>query len=726
MIESVEMELAGRTLSIETGRVAQQADGAVVVRYGDTVVLVTAVIDEKSTRPGIDFLPLRVDFEEKMYAVGKIPGSFFRREGRPGEDATLTARKIDHCIRPLFPQNLRCEVQVIATPLSVSADDSHDVASLIGASAALGISPIPFAGPVVAVEVGQTGDELEINPSFERLGESPLDLLVATTPAGIIMIELEASQVPEETLARALGAAQEACQPVLELLNEFCERVGKSKGEYPMFVVPEEISRLVAEKAEDRVVAAIKQADRERLWNDVDAIKSDLTEELAEEYPDCQLEVNESVEALLKKNVRRLILEEDFRADGRGLTDVRPLSSEVGFLPRAHGSGLFSRGETQVMTIATLGAIRDQQLVRTLQEPEDFKRFMHHYNFPPYCTGEARPLRGAGRREIGHGALAEKALVRMIPDEVEFPYTIRLVSEVMESNGSTSMASVCGSTLALMDAGVPIRAPVAGISIGLIQEGADRYKLLTDIQGLEDFKGDMDFKVAGTRTGVTAIQLDTKLPGLPLELLVAALEQAKVARNEILDDMLSVLPRPRQALSPYAPRIFTVTVDKEKIGMVIGPGGKMIRKIEEECDVDIDIEDDGTVYIIAHDAEGADHAKQLISDLVRDVEVGEVFTGKVVKTMPFGAFCEIAPGKEGLIHISQLAWDHTERTEDVVKVGDEVKVKVVEVDPSGKVRLSRKALLPRPDGGRRGEGEERGEGGRGAGSRPYFRNKRRH
>lgn len=734
-----EMTYAGRPLSIETGRIARQADAAVVVRYGDTIALVT-VCASKEVQERTSFLPLRVDFEEKMYAVGRIPGGFFKREGRPTEEATRTMGLLDKAVRPLLPPGLRNDVQIIATALSADELNSPNLVCVLGASAALTISSIPFTGPVAAAEVGRLDGEFILNPSYEQIEAGDLHVLVMGAKAGVVSVEVAARQAPEEAVAAAIEFGQQALMPVVDLLAGFGQQHGQPKSDqYQIWELQEETYRQVQDLIGAELHQALTTKDKLEQRLRLNAVMARAKQELLNENGDNVVDLVESVERLERQIVRDLILDQDTRPDGRRMDEVRSLDSRAGFLPRAHGSGVFTRGDTQVLTVATLGAVRDQKLVRTLAE-EEYKRFMHQYNFPPYSGGEVRPLRGPSRREIRHGVLAETSLLHVLPDELAFPYTIRLVSEVLESNSSSSMAAVCASSLALMDAGVPVTAPVAGVGMGLVMEG-DKYRILTDIQYVEDASGDMDFKVAGTRDGITAIHLDVKKPGIPLHILREALTAAKQARAVILDNMASAIAAPRADLSPYAPRMFAMHIDREQIGLLIGPGGRTIRKIQDECEVQIDVEDDGTVYISSTKAEGAEAAKARIEELTRKFEVGEVVTGKVVSTMPFGAFVALGPGQEGLIHISALAWEHVEKTEDVVKVGDEVTVKVIDVDDEGKIRLSRKALLPRSGGeGARPGGEERrprGGGGRGGqrgrpprggdegggGLKPYFREK---
>lgn len=716
MVHKVSCDFAGRPLTIETGRLARQADAAVLVTYGETIILVTVTVSPEPT--DLDFLPLRVDFEEKMYAVGRIPGGFFKREGRPGEDAILTCRKTDRPIRPLLPSGLRNDVQVIATALSAETQNSVDLVTMTGASAAMHLSSLPFAGPFSVAQVGLQDGELIINPSFEQLEAGGLDLLVATTAEGIIMAEMEGHQIPEEMVINGIRLAEAAARPVLDIIQELREQAGQPKKDYPLWEPRPEIVQFVREQIGGRLSEALQIDEKVTRQENIRALRGQMIEALEADYENPKPDVQATFDELTKEQIKKLVLEEKRRVDGRGVRDIRPISCEVGLLPRTHGSGLFTRGETQVLTTTTLGPVRDQKLVRSLEE-EEYKRFMHHYNFPPFSVGEARALRAPARREIGHGAIGKKALQNMLPPEKEFPYTIRLVSEVLESNGSSSMASVCGATLALMDAGVQIKAPVAGISIGLVYESDDNYALLTDIQGLEDHAGDMDFKVAGTRTGINALHLDMKVAGLSPAILTEGLQQAREARLQILDAMGEILPYPRTELSRYAPRMFALQIPRDAIGAIIGPGGKHVRQLQDTYEVDIDIEDDGTVFIFGTDGEKAEQAYEYIREMTREIAIGEVFTGKVVSTTSFGAFVEIVPGREGLIHISHLAWEHVNRTEDVLKSGDEVKVKVIDIDDQGKIRLSRKELLPRSDnrsGSDRGRSSGRGQG--------YSRNKR--
>jgi polyribonucleotide nucleotidyltransferase len=692
----VEVEVAGRVLSIETGELARQASGAVVVRYGDTVVLVTATMST-ALREGIDFFPLTCDYEEKMFAAGKIPGGFFKREGRPGERATLSARLMDRSLRPLFPKGFRNEVQVIATVLSTDQDNTPDILAVTGAGAALAISEIPFGGPVAAVRIGLTGDRLVINPPLKDLDEkqSGLDLVVAGTKDAITMVEAGARDVPEDRLLEALDLAHGEIRRIIEVIDELVRQVGRPKVSMALAAVPEEVEAAVRERAKARVASALRTADKQSRESALAEVAAETQLALAERFPEQSKAIANAVDALIKTEVRRMILNDGVRPDGRTPTEIRPLSARVGILPRVHGSGLFVRGQTQVLTACTLGTGEDEQIIDDLSLRER-KRFLHHYDFPPYSVGEVRPLRSPGRREIGHGALVERALEPMIPPEEEWPYTIRLVSVVLESNGSTSMAAVCGSTLALMDAGVPIKKPVGGIAMGLITgpEGDNRIAILTDIQGIEDAMGDMDFKVAGTRDGVTALQMDIKIRGLSREIFRQALAQARDARLRILDLIARTIPAPRPTLSPYAPRILTIHINPDKIREVIGPGGKVINKITAETGVKIDIEQDGRVLIASVDEEAAARAQRMIEEIVKEAKPGEVYRGRVTRLMNFGAFVEIFPGKEGLVHISELSTHRFGKVEDVVKVGDEIDVRVKEIDNLGRVNLTRRGLIP--------------------------------
>ncbi|HQD40992.1 MAG TPA: polyribonucleotide nucleotidyltransferase [Bacillota bacterium] len=695
-LETFSMQLAGRDLVIETGKMAGQANGAVLVRYGDTAVLVTATASEKP-REGVDFFPLSCDYEEKLYSVGKIPGGFIKREGRPTEKAILTSRLIDRPIRPLFPKGFRNDVQVIATVLSVDRNNSPEIAAMIGSSAALSISSIPFDGPTGSVEVGLVDGQFILNPDIEQKERSDLSLIVSGTKDAVMMVEAGANEVPEETMLEAIMYGHEEVKRIVAFIEDIVSKVGKEKMEVELAQINPELEREVREYATSRLIDAILTPEKLERNANIDRVKEETLEYFAEKYPESEAEISEVLYNITKEEVRRLILEEGKRPDDRTPEEIRPIACEVGLLPRTHGSGLFTRGQTQALTIATLGAMGDVQILDGLGL-EEFKRFMHHYNFPPYSVGETRFLRGPGRREIGHGALAERALEPVIPSEEEFPYTIRLVSEILSSNGSTSQASVCGSTLALMDAGVPIKAPVAGIAMGLIMEG-ERVQILSDIQGMEDFLGDMDFKVAGTAKGITAIQMDIKIAGIGKEILQKALEQARKGRLYILDKMLQVISEPRKELSPYAPKIIRTLVDPDKIRDIIGPGGRTINRIINETGVKIDIEDDGRVFIAAPDMESGERALKIIEALTKDVEVGEIYVGKVLRITNFGAFVEIAPGKEGMIHISKLAHKRVEKVEDVLQIGDEVLVKVIEIDKQGRINLSRKDALPKEEKG---------------------------
>ncbi len=689
------MSLAGRELSIETGHLAKQASGAVLVRYGDTVVLVTATTS-KEPREGVDFFPLTVDYEEKMYAVGKIPGGFLRREGRATEAATLSARLIDRPIRPLFPKGYRCDVQIVATVLSVEADNEPDMCAMIGASAALHLSSAPFMGPIAGVSVGLIGDEFIINPTETQRAESRMHLSVAGTFDAIMMVEAGAKEVPEEQMLDAIMFGHEEIQRIVAMIEEFradalAAGIAQNKIDVEPIELPEDIVADVEATAHDELKEALQIVNKQARDEAVSAVKDKAVEALIEKYPEQEEDLRAALEAMMKQIVRKLITLEHKRPDGRAITEVRPLTCEVDLLPRAHGSAVFTRGQTQILSVTTLGSLRDNQLLDGI-ENVDSRRYLHHYNFPPYSVGETRPMRGPGRREIGHGALARRALEPVIPSEEEFPYTIRVVSEAIESNGSTSMGSVCGSTLSLMAAGVPIKKPVSGVAMGLIREG-DEFVVLTDLQGLEDALGDMDFKVAGTKDGVTALQMDIKISGINRAILKQALAQAYDGRMFIMDAMLAAIPAPRTELSPYAPRVLQMKIDVDKIKDVIGSGGKTIKKIIELTGVEIDVEETGVVHILSVDADAAARAQKMIEDIVREPEVGEIYEGPVVKIMDFGAFVNILPGKDGLVHISQLAKKRVNKVEDVVKVGDIVRVKLVEIDKQGRLNLSMKALL---------------------------------
>ncbi len=701
-VKTVSTEVAGRTLSLETGLLAEQAHGAVLIRYGDTMVL-AAVVGEREPKEHMDFFPLTVDYEERMYAAGKIPGGFIKREGRPTEAAILAARLTDRPIRPLFPKGYRAEVQIINTVMSADQENDPDTLSIIAASAALTISPIPFEGPIAAVRVGYIDGQVVVNPTNLDLADSALDAVVAGTDDAIMMVEGEAQELPEATLLEAFTAAHEEIKRLVAIQRELAAQVGTEK--WP-FTPPEKNSELIAAVRDflgDRLASAVRNPDKVVRLEGTSGLKREVLAHLAggedgAEPRYAAKDVTDAFEGLLKEEVRGSILREGIRPDGRRPDEVRPIWSKVGYLPRTHGSAIFTRGQTQVVTTVTLGSTAEEQRLDSIS-PEDRKRYIHHYNFPPFSVGEVRRLRGASRRDIGHGALAERALLAVIPDADEFPYTMRLVSEVVSSNGSTSMASVCGSSMALMDAGVPISAPVAGVAMGLITGGeSGGFTVLTDIQGMEDALGDMDFKVAGTSVGVTAIQMDIKVKGITAEIMRQALEQAHAGRQHILGKMAETIAEPRESLSPFAPRVQRLKINPEKIGAVIGPGGKMIRSLQEETGTKIDIEDDGTVSISSADPAGAERAIAKILGLTQEIRIerGEIYTGKVVSIMPYGAFVELLPGKDGLVHISELSEDpaiRVNRVEDVLNVGDEVKVMVTEVAPNGKVSLSRRAAI---------------------------------
>ncbi len=689
-MEQFEMEISGRKLIVENGKMAKQANGAVLVRYGDTVVLVTATASAEP-REGIDFFPLTVDYEEKMYAAGKIPGGFIKREGRPSSDAVLCARLIDRPIRPLFPKGYRNDVQIVATVLSVEQDNVPEIPAMIGASAALSVSDIPFEGPIAGVRVGRIGDDFIINPTKEEREKSTLNLTVAGSYDAVMMVEAGANELPEDVILDAILFGHKEIQRIVAFQEEIQKRCGKEKHIAKLFTVPEAMEKEIEAFARERIDVAVRNPDKLSRDADVADISADTMEHFLELYPEMEKEIGMAFHDLEKSVVRHMITHEKIRPDGREVEEVRPISCEVGLLPRAHGSGLFTRGQTQILSVTTLGPLSDEQIIDGLA-PEWTKHYMHHYNFPGYSVGEARPMRSPGRREIGHGALAERALVPVLPSIEKFPYTVRVVSEVLESNGSSSMGSVCGSTLSLMQAGVPIKRPVSGVAMGLVKEG-DAYTILTDIQGMEDALGDMDFKVAGTEKGITAIQMDIKVDGLSREILSSALQQAKRGRAFILGKMMEVIDKPAEDLSPHAPRVETIKVKVDKIRDVIGTGGKVVKGIIEETGVQIDIHEDGNIYIFSTDADGMKKARQRIEDIVRDVEVGEVYKGRVTRLLKFGAFVELLPGKEGLCHISQLARQRIEKVEDVVKVGDELEVKVVEIDDKGRINVSHKALL---------------------------------
>ncbi len=706
--------IGGRPLTFETGKLAAQAGGSVTVQFGETVVFAAATMGNEP-RMGQDFFPLTVEYEERMYAGGRIPGSFFRREGRPGTDAILVSRLTDRPLRPLFNQAIRNEVQVIMFSLSADLENPLDVLAINAASAALMISDIPWGGPVGAVRVGRVNGEYIVNPTYNQIDESDLDLRIAGTSDAILMVECGSNEVDEETMVAALLFGHNEIQTICQTQLQMAQEIGKPKREVQLFDLDEAIVEKVYNRAASDIDEAI-EANRGK-HEQQDALNT-LRDSVVVEYTDTEdaeqvASYKEAFEETLKRVVRSRILDQHKRPDGRNLTEIRPIWCEVGISPRAHGSGLFTRGETQVLTLATLGTPKEAQEIDTLS-PNDSKRYMHHYNFPPYCTGEVKRMGGQSRREIGHGALAERALLPVIPAESEFPYTLRLVSEVLASNGSSSMASVCGSTLALMDTGVPIKAPVAGVAMGLIKEG-DKYVVLTDIQGAEDHLGDMDFKVAGTTEGITALQMDIKIKGITAEIMREALAQARVARLFILDQMLDVIPVPRPELRSFVPRITTMKVPVDKIGAIIGPGGKMIRALQEETNTKIDIADDGTVFIAATDGKSETEVRERIASLTESAQIGRIYTGKVVRVADFGAFVQILPGIDGMVHISQLDTERVEKVEDVVKMGDELTVMVTAVDENGKIRLSRQAVL---EGWTPEEALEHDKGGRSGGGRP--------
>lgn len=703
-------EWAGKTLSVEVGQLAKQASGAALIRYGDTVVL-TAAVGSKKPRPG-DFFPLTVNYEEKMYSVGKVPGGFLKREGRPSDRATLTARLIDRPIRPLFAEGFRNEVQITSTVFSVDQDCSPEMAAMLGSSVALVISDIPFDGPIAGVDVGRIDDKYVINPTIEQAEKSDISLTVAGTHDAINMVEAGAKEVSEEAMLEAIMFGHEEIKRLCEFQQQIIDAVGKEKREIELFVSDPELEAEVKAASEGKMKAAIKTEEKKAR----EAAIEDVKEEILESYKAKELEneaevlseVAHILEMIEKDEMRRLISQDKIRPDGRKVNEIRPLSSEVGLLPRVHGSGLFTRGQTQALSVCTLAPLREHQIIDGLGT-EEYKRFMHHYNFPQFSVGETGPRRAPGRREIGHGALGERALQYVIPSEEDFPYTIRLVSEVLESNGSSSQASICGSTLAMLDAGVPIKAPVAGIAMGLVKLGDD-YTILSDIQGMEDHFGDMDFKVAGTKDGITALQMDIKIDGLSRQILEEALTQAKEGRLHILEHLTSTISAPREELSAYAPKIITLNIKPEKIKDVIGPGGKQINAIIEETGVKIDIEQDGTVYIASQDQAMNRKAIAIIEDIVREVQVGEVYTGKVRRIEKFGAFVELFKGTDGLVHISELAHERVGKVEDILKLGDEVTVKVIEVDHQGRVNLSRKVLLEKkeqPEGDKKPQAEKK-------------------
>ena len=690
MYQSYKMDLAGRPLVVDINRVGKQANGCAFMHYGDTTVLCTATASEKP-RDGIDFFPLSVEYEEKMYAVGKIPGGFIKREGRPAETAILTSRLIDRPIRPMFPEGYHNDVQIVATAVSVDPDNAPDIPAMIGASCALSISDIPFEGPIAGVRVGMIDGQYIINPTIEQAKVSRLNLAVAGTKDAILMVEAGAKEISEDEMLDAIWFGHEEIKKLVEWQEKIMAEVGKPKMEVPVYEPPAELAAEIEAYGAEQLKAALMDANKLEREENVARIKAEIADAFMEKYPDNAKDVAYITQKLVKKIVRRTISVDKIRPDGRALDEVRPVTCEVGLLARPHGSALFTRGQTQILNVLALAPLSEAQTLDGLGV-ELTKRYIHHYNFPPYSVGETKPLRSPGRREIGHGALAERALLPVIPSEEEFPYAIRLVSETLESNGSSSMGSVCASTLSLMDAGVPIKAPVAGVAMGLVKDG-DYFTILTDIQGLEDALGDMDFKVAGTKNGITAIQMDIKIDGINKEIFKQALAQAKRGREHIMGIMLDCIAEPRKELSKYAPKITTIHVDPEKISKIIGPGGKTIKKIVEETGAKIDIEEDGRVYIAAVNSEEAAKAIDMINGITAEAEVGKVYTGKVTRLMAFGAFVEILPGKEGLVHISQLSTERVNKVEDVVSVGDEIVVKVTEIDQKGRINLSRKAVL---------------------------------
>jgi polyribonucleotide nucleotidyltransferase len=692
MEKRVHMELGGRPLILETGRFAKQANAAVMVHYGDTVVLCT--VTASSEPKDLDFFPLTVNYEERLYAVGKIPGGFIKREGRPSQKAILASRLTDRPIRPLFPEGFRNDVQVVAIVMSVDQECSPEIAAMIGVSAALSISDVPFNGPVGGVIVGRVDGQFIVNPTLEQAEKSDVHLVVAGTKDAIMMVEAGADEVPEEVMLEAIMFGHDEIRKIVAIQEQLVQEAGKPKMEVKLHSINDAVNSDVRAYAQARLVEAVKIAEKHARQEAIDVVNAETVDRFKTEYaesPEKLGDVKETLYDIVKEEVRRLITHDKVRPDGRGLDEIRPIECDINLLPRTHGSGLFTRGQTQALSICTLGALGDVQILDGL-DLEETKRFMHHYNFPPFSVGEARPLRPPGRREIGHGALGERALEPVLPSETDFPYTIRLVSEVLESNGSTSQASICASTLAMMDAGVPIKAPVAGVAMGLIKDG-EHFSILSDIQGMEDHLGDMDFKVAGTAKGVTALQMDIKIDGIDRQILSQALEQAKIGRMHILGKMLERIQQPKSQLSQYAPKILTMHINPDKIRDVIGAGGKIINKIIEETGVKIDIEQDGRVFIASSNQEMNDKARQIIEGIVKEVVIGEIYLGTVKRVEKFGAFVEILPGKEGLVHISQLSSERVAKTEDVVAVGDTITVKVTEIDQQGRVNLSRKAVL---------------------------------
>jgi polyribonucleotide nucleotidyltransferase len=696
MSKVAEMEIGGRVLSFETGRMAKQANGAVLARYGDTVVLVTSVMSEKP-REGLDFFPLLVDYEERFYSAGKIPGGFIKREGRPSETAILSGRMVDRSIRSLFPEHMRNDVHVVATVLSVDQQNPPNVLAINAASAALAISDIPWDGPIGAVRIGFIDGELVVNPTESQMSASALDLLVAGHDGGITMVEAGANEVSEDLLVDAMELAHQEIKRIVAFIRDLREQVGKPKVEIPEPLRIEEIDRWIEQELREGIYRAVQIHGKVERKDALAELTKRAVEHFEPVYPDCGAYVSSVVEEWVKKGLRRLLLDEGKRADGRAMDQLRPITCEVGILPKVHGSALFTRGETQALAVTTLGMMgEDDQILDGLKHDEPAKRFLLHYNFPPYSVGEVRPMRGPGRREIGHGALAERALRPLLPSEEDFPYVVRVVSDILESNGSSSMASVCGGSLSMMDAGVPIKKAVAGVAMGLVTDGS-RVCILTDIQGLEDHYGDMDFKVAGTRDGVTALQMDNKAGGITREILQRALGQARDGRMRILDIMDSAIKSPRDQISPNAPRIMTISIDPDKIRDVIGPGGKTIRSIIAQTGAKVDVQDDGRVCVAAQTEEAASHAIKLISDLTREVQAGEIFVGKVTRMLGFGYFIEVLPGKEGLLHVSEISTHHIPKIEDAFSIGDEVLVVVREIDDMNRINLSRRRLIERYD-----------------------------
>lgn len=696
MHQVFETNFKDRKIKAEVGKYSPLSNGSVLISYGDTYLLINANSNAEP-KDGIDFFPLSVDYEERLYSVGKIPGGFIKREGRPTEKAILSARAIDRSIRPLFPKGYFNDVQVVCTVLSVDNDNLPEILAINGASLALMLSDIPFNGPLSGVLVGRVDGKLIVNPNTQEREKSDLHLVVCATKERVMMIEAGGDEIPEDIMYEAIMLGFEACKEFIAFQEKVVAECGKEKIIPKLHKVDEEIEKAVNDFAYDELMVAMNCKDKEERQEKVDIIKDKVFTKFEEIYPDNLKDIDNVIYSMQKKIVRKMVLDDKTRPDGRKFSEIRELTSDISILPRTHGSGVFQRGQTQVLTVATLGALGDVQVLDGLSE-EESKRYMHHYNFPPYSVGEVRFMRGPGRREIGHGALAEKALEPVIPSEEAFPYTIRLVSEVISSNGSTSQASVCASTLALMDAGVPIKRPVAGIAMGLVtNDDASEFEVLTDIQGIEDFFGDMDFKVAGTEKGITAIQVDTKISGIPEDIIKETVEKAKIARLKILENMLATIPKPKEDLSPYAPRIISMTINPDKIRDVIGPGGKTINKIIAETGVKIDIEDDGSLFICAPDTESALNAKNIVEGIVKEVEKGEIYLGKVNRITAFGAFVEVLPGKEGLVHISKLAHERVNKVEDVISIGDEILVKVTDIDQQGRINLSRKDAIKKPD-----------------------------